>query len=58
MENIRSDVKFVWVKGQRYQVVPGSVNLEGRCLNAFCGDYLHFGKPSLFSFDEIDKVEY
>lgn len=55
---IRDDVKFVWVRGQKYQVLPGSVNQNSRCLNAFCGDYLNFGNPMCFSFDEIEDVEY
>ena len=58
MVTIRNDAKFVWVRGEKYQVVPGSVNQESRCLNAYCGDYQHLGNPQWFSFDEIEKVEY
>ena len=55
---IWSEVKFVWVQGKRYQVLEGSVNLESKCLNAFCGDYLNFGQPKLFYFDQIERFEY
>lgn len=55
---IRDEVKFVRVRGQRYQVLPGSVNQKSRCLNAFCGDYQNLGNPMCFSFDEIEDAEY
>ena len=58
MRQISSDVKYVWVRGQKYQVVLGSVNLESGFLNAYCGDYQHLGNPQCFSFDEIEDVEY
>ena len=58
MERISSNAKYVWVKSEKYQVVPGSVNQVSRCLNAFCGDYQRMGNPCCFTFDEIEKVEY
>lgn len=58
MEIILDDAKNVRVRGERYSVLPGSVNQKSRCLNAYCGDYQNFGKPRCFSFDEIEDVEY
>lgn len=58
MEIYWTNVKFVWVRGKKYQVLQGTINLTKRCLNAFCGDYSVFGQPSLFYFDEIENIEY
>ena len=54
---ISNNVKFVWAKGERDQVVPGLVNQEGRFLCAFCADYARIGKPMCFSFEEIERAE-
>ena len=55
---IGDGVKFVWVRGQKYRVVPGSVNIEGEFLSAYCGEYQNFGHAQCFSFNEIEDVEY
>ena len=38
MKTIRDDTKYVWVRGEKYLIIPGSVNQEKRYLNAVCGD--------------------
>ena len=56
MESISNNTRFVWVRGEKYQVI--SVNPKSRFVNAFCAEYERMGNAQCFPFDDIEKVEF